>query len=201
MVVKRGLSEGRPWSWDQKEEGRQPCKCHREEGPELEAPRQERSGHVRGAERRQVWPQDSEREGEGHTVRLERQVGQILSGSCRPQKDVWILFWEQWGTTERIHPGIVWYGVCLKKIVLAADWRFPWRKVRVPTGRPFRKPSRSPDQEARWPGEMVPLESSLEGDSGTTSPSQGAWMSECSTQHSKSAPLLTSHCGSGREAA
>lgn len=107
-------------------------------------------------------------------MRLERQVGQILSGSCKAQKDVWILFCARWGTTARIHSGVVRYGACVKKIVLAADWRFPWRKARVPTGRPFRKPSRSPDQEARWSGEMVALESSLEGDSGTTSPSQGA---------------------------
>ena len=83
---------------------------------------------------------------------------------------------------------------CLRKIALAAQCRYPWRKGRVPTGRPFGKPCRKesrPESMVAWRDSHV--RKMVEEDSSTMSPSQGAWLSEASTLHARRDPLLTSH--------
>ena len=65
--------------------------------------------------------------------------------------------------------------LCLRKIALAAQWRYPWSKGRVPTGRPFGKPCRKesrPESMVAWRDGHV--RKMVEEDSSTTSPSQGA---------------------------
>ena len=137
------------------DEGRQSWKYWREEGPEPKGPRQERAGRVCGAKRRQVWLQDSGREGRGHPGGPERPVGQVMPGSCM---NVWILFREPWGPTGRIHPGIVWFCV-LGRLLLLLSGDIPGGRGECQQeGLLGSHVGRSPDQRAWWPGETVMLE-------------------------------------------
>lgn len=80
-------------------------------------------------------------------MRLEKQGGQIISGSCRPREEVWVSFREQRGTPEWVHTGTVCSHVCLKKIALAAEWSLLWAKASGPTGRPWGKPWQESEEE------------------------------------------------------